>query len=68
MTARDASQKNYPNIGLSEPHHAMSHHGNNPDKLKNLVTLNTYHVSLFAKFLEKLKSTPDGDARCWIIR
>src|SRR4029079_16540496 len=36
-------------------------HGNNPDKLANLVKLNTYHVSLFAKFLAKLKSTPDGD-------
>jgi hypothetical protein len=51
----------YPNIGVNEPHHSMSHHGNNPEKLSNLVTLNTYHVSLFAKFLEKLKSTPDGD-------
>jgi hypothetical protein len=61
MMSRDASQRVYPNIGVNEPHHAMSHHGNNPDKLKNLVTLNTYHVSLFAKFLEKLESTPDGD-------
>jgi hypothetical protein len=61
MTARDASQRNYPNIGLTEPHHAMSHHGNNPEKLQNLVKLNTYHVSLFAKFLQKLASTPDGD-------
>jgi hypothetical protein len=39
----------------------MSHHGNNPEKMANLVKLNTYHVSLFAKFLEKLRSTPDGD-------
>ncbi len=61
MMSRDASQRVYPNIGVNEPHHSMSHHGNNPEKLSNLVTLNTYHVSLFAKFLEKLKSTPDGD-------
>ena len=37
------------------------HHGNNPEKLANLVKLNTYHVTLFAKFLKKLESTPDGD-------
>jgi hypothetical protein len=61
MMSRDASQRVYPNIGVNEPHHSMSHHGNNPEKLSNLVKLNTYHMSLFAKFLEKLKSTPDGD-------
>jgi Protein of unknown function (DUF1552) len=61
MMSRDASQRVYPDIGVIEPHHSMSHHGNNPDKLANLVKLNTYHVSLFAKFLEKLRSTPDGD-------
>jgi hypothetical protein len=61
MKSRDASQRVYPNIGVMEPHHAMSHHGNNPEKLANLVKLNTYHTSLFAKFLERLQSTPDGD-------
>jgi hypothetical protein len=61
MKSRDASQRVYPNIGVNEPHHAMSHHGNNPEKIANLVKLNTYYVSLFAKFLDKLKRTPDGD-------
>src|SRR5437879_12666089 len=61
MKSRDASQRVYPNIGVNEPHHAMSHHGNKPEKLANLVKLNTYHVSLFSKFLEKLQSTPDGE-------
>jgi len=61
MMSRDASQRVYPNLGIAEPHHSMSHHGNNPEKLANLVKLNTYHASLFAKFLEKLKNTPDGD-------
>src|ERR1051325_9578147 len=61
MKSRDASQRVYPNIGVNEPHHAMSHHGNNPDKIAGLVKLNTYYVSLFAKFLDKLKRTPDGD-------
>jgi Protein of unknown function (DUF1552) len=61
MMSRDASQRVYPNLGFAEPHHSCSHHGNNPEKLANLVKLNTYHVSLFAKFLKKLESTPDGD-------
>jgi hypothetical protein len=61
MKSRDASQRVYPNIGVNEPHHAMSHHGNNPEKIAGLVKLNTYYMSLFAKFLQKLKSTPDGD-------
>lgn len=61
MMSRDASQRVYPEIGLTEPHHSMSHHGGDQEKVANLVKLNTYHVSLFAKFLEKLRSTPDGD-------
>jgi hypothetical protein len=61
MMSRDASQRVYPNLGISEPHHSMSHHGNNPEKMASLVKLNTYHVTLVAKFLEKLRSTPDGD-------
>ena len=61
MKSRDASQRVYPIIGVTEPHHAMSHHGNNPEKLANLVKLNTYHVSLFSKFIQRLQSTPDGD-------
>ena len=61
MKSRDASQRVYPNIGVMEPHHAMSHHGNNQEKLAGLVKLNTYHMTLFADFIERLKSTPDGD-------
>jgi hypothetical protein len=61
MISRDASQRVYPNLGLSEPHHSMSHHGGNEEKIANLVKINTYHVALFARFLDKLRSTPDGD-------
>jgi hypothetical protein len=61
MMSRDASQRVYPEIGLTEPHHSMSHHGGDKEKVANLVKLNTYHISLFGKFLEKLRSTPDGD-------
>jgi hypothetical protein len=61
MKSRDASQRVYPNIGVMEPHHAMSHHGNNQEKIAGLVKVNVYHMTLFARFLERMKNTPDGD-------
>jgi len=58
---RDVSQRVYPEIEISEPHHAMSHHGRDPKKLEGLIKLNTWQISLFGKFVERLKNTPDGD-------
>ncbi len=59
--AREVSQRTYPEIGVPDAHHATSHHGNNLEKLEKLAKINAYHVSLFAYFLDKLKSTRDGD-------
>jgi len=59
--AREVSTRTYPQIGVPEAHHPTSHHQNNPEKLAKLAKINTYHVSLFAYFLDKLKSTRDGD-------
>ena len=61
MVAREVSQRTYPNLGIGEPHHAVSHHSNRPESIKNHTKINTYHMSLFAKFIERLRSTPDGD-------
>jgi hypothetical protein len=61
MMSRDVTQRTYPEIGITEPHHAMSHHGGNEEMKKNLVKLNVYHMSLFAKFIDRLAKTPDGD-------
>jgi Protein of unknown function (DUF1552) len=61
MMNRDASQRVYPNLDITEPHHAMSHHSKDPQKITNLVKLNTWQVSLFGKFLDKMRNTPDGD-------
>jgi hypothetical protein len=61
MLNRDVSQRVYPEIAISEPHHAMSHHGKDQKKLDGLVKLNTWQVSLFAKFIDRLAKTPDGD-------
>src|SRR5215510_1692038 len=59
--ARETSTRTYPQVGVTEPHHPISHHTNNPEKLAKLAKINAYHVSLFAYFVEKLRSTPDGD-------
>ncbi len=61
MTAREVSQRTYPQIGVTEPHHSISHHGNKPEKIAGHAKINNYHVGLFAKFIERLRSTPDGD-------
>ena len=61
MMNREASQLVFPNIGINEPWHHISHHGNDPEKLASLVKINTWQISLFGKFLERLKNTPDGD-------
>jgi len=61
MLSRELSQRTYPNIGVTEQHHSVSHHGNDAQKIAQNVKVNTYHMGLFAKFLEKLRSTPDGD-------
>jgi hypothetical protein len=59
--AREVSTRTYPQIGVPEAHHPISHHQNNPDKIAKLAKINAYHVSLFAYFLDKLKATPDGE-------
>ena len=59
--ARETSTRTYPEIGVSDAHHPTSHHTNIPEKLAKLAKINAYHVSLFAYFLDKLKSIPEGD-------
>jgi hypothetical protein len=59
--AREASTRTYPEIGVPEPHHPLTHNGGNPEQLAKVAKINACHVSLFAYFLEKLKSTRDGD-------
>jgi hypothetical protein len=61
MMSRELSQRTYPQIGVTEQHHSVSHHQNNPVKMAECVKINTYYVGMYAKFLEKLRSTPDGD-------
>jgi hypothetical protein len=58
---REQSNRSYLEIGVADPHHPTSHHGNNPEKLATIAKINTFHVSLFADFLQRMKDTPDGD-------
>jgi hypothetical protein len=58
---REQSNRTYPDIGVPEPHHPTSHHGNDPVKVAKIAKINTHHVSLFSDFLQRMKATPDGD-------
>jgi hypothetical protein len=61
MLGRELSQRTYPDIGVTEPHHSISHHGNRQPAIEGHAKVNTYHLTLFARFIERLRSTPDGD-------
>ena len=59
--ARELSGRTYPNIGVPESHHGVSHHQLDPHNIEQYTKINTHHMSLFARFIEKLDKTPDGD-------
>ena len=57
----ELTTQTYPQIGVPDPHHALSHHENNPESLAKLTKIGGYHTGLFSYYLEKLRATPDGD-------
>src|SRR5437867_8780373 len=59
--ARETSNRTYPQSGVPDPHHPLSHHGNDPEKIARMARINQFHVSLFAEYVAKLKATPEGD-------
>ena len=61
MYGREQNGRPYPQIGVPEPHHPLTHHQNDAAKMEKCAKIQTYHVRLFADYLEKLRSTPDGD-------
>jgi len=61
MMAREISGRTYPEIGVPDSHHPTSHHRDDPEMLAKLAKINHFHVSLFSHYVEKLRSTPDGD-------
>ena len=61
LIGREQTSQSFPAIGVPDPHHAMSHHQMDVERLEKYAMINTYQVSLLADFLEKLAATPDGD-------
>ena len=61
MLGRELNGRAYPELGIPDSHHGLSHHRDDPLKLAQMAKINTYHLSLFAKFLDELANTPDGD-------
>jgi hypothetical protein len=61
MLARELSGRAYPELGVSEGFHALSHHGNNPEKIAAMAKINVYHSTLVSYYLERLQATRDGE-------
>jgi len=61
MMGREGSMRTYPEIGVADPHHPLTHHRGNPEWIERVTQINTLHMDLFAGFIKKLKDTPDGD-------
>ena len=61
IMSREVSSRTYPELGIPDPHHPISHHQDDASKITKLAKINAFHVSLFAHFLERLAATPDGD-------
>lgn len=61
MYGREQTGRSYPQIGIPEPHHPLTHHQNDPVKMAKCAAIQRYHIGLFAEFLDKLGKTPDGE-------
>jgi hypothetical protein len=61
MYGREQSPRPYPQIGVPEPHHPVTHHQNDSVKMEKCTKIQMYHLKLFTDYLEKLRNTPDGD-------
>ncbi|MBM3767471.1 MAG: DUF1552 domain-containing protein [Acidobacteria bacterium] len=61
MLGREGSVRTYPEIGVPDPHHPLTHHRGHPDFIEKVTKINEFHVSLFAYFVKRLKETNDGD-------
>jgi hypothetical protein len=61
MLGREGSVRTYPEIGVPDPHHPLTHHRGHPDFIEKVTKINCFHVELFAYFVQKLKSIQDGD-------
>ena len=72
MIGRELSNRTYPEIGVPDSHHMLSHHGNNPEKIAKLAKINRHHMEYFAYYLDRMTAVKDGDGslldRTMVIR
>jgi len=61
LVAHEQSTRAYPEIGIPDPHHPLTHHSGDQEKIAKVIQIQTYHAKMFSYFLEKMRSTPDGD-------
>src|SRR5580704_12457531 len=61
MYGREQTGRPYPQIGVPEPHHPVTHHQNNPTKMEKCTRIQRHHLMLFGEYMEKLRNKPDGD-------
>lgn len=61
MIGKEQSARPYPQIGVPEAHHPLSHHNDSPELVAHMSKINRYHTQLFSQYLAKLRATPDGD-------
>jgi hypothetical protein len=61
MLSKEQSARPYPQIGVPEAHHPLSHHGDQPELIARMSKINRYHTELLSKYLARLRATPDGD-------
>jgi len=62
MMSREVSPRSYPELGIPDPHHGLSHHQDNPVQMEKLAKLNRHHIEQFAYFMDRLAETPDGNS------
>jgi hypothetical protein len=71
MMAHDGSNRSYRNLGISDGHHEISHHGQDAQKQEKIARINRFHIMQFARFLEKLKAIKEGEGalldQCMIV-
>lgn len=62
MVGREGSMRTYPEIGVPDPHHPLTHHRNNAEWMARVEQINVFHAELFAYFIDKMKATPEGES------
>jgi len=68
MVSREVTARTYPQVGVFEGHHSVSHHANRAEKIEQNARIQAYNVGAFTRVLERMRSTPDGDGSLLITR